>query len=254
MTHVCFRKLGNKMAENTQHKISSIRPPRVQITYDVVVGNATEHKELPFVVGIMADLSGMRAEEPPALKDRSFVGIYADNMDDIMGYIKPNLNLSVENCLLNNKGKFKANLTFTRMDDFEPLNLIKQIPTLTTLYESRVNLKDMLSKMDGNDELLEMLTEIMEDPKLQQQLWREIEIDGDPSVDAQSSFETEEITEEALQTLNELPPIEENADNQDVVFVSPYEEEPLKNEPVAPVLTAKDERPKKEKKDNDDFF
>jgi hypothetical protein len=112
----------------------------------------------------------------------------------------------------------------------------------------------MLSKMDGNDELLDMLTEIMEDPKLQQQLWREIEIDGDPSVDAQSSFETEEITEEALQTLNELPPIEENIDHQDVVFVSPYEEEPLKNEPVAPVLTAKDERPKKEKKDNDDFF
>jgi type VI secretion system ImpB/VipA family protein len=83
--------LGLAMVENTQHKLNTLRPPRVQITYDVMIGNGVEHKELPFVVGIMSDLSGMRANAPIPLKDRSFVGLYADNFNNIIG-------LSVFNC------------------------------------------------------------------------------------------------------------------------------------------------------------
>ena len=77
------------MAESTQHKLDRIRPPRVQITYDVEVGDAIEMKELPFVVGVLADLAGKPAEEPPKLKERKFVEIDRDNFNDVMESIAP---------------------------------------------------------------------------------------------------------------------------------------------------------------------
>jgi type VI secretion system protein ImpB len=87
------------MSESTQHKLDRVRPPRVQITYDVEIGDAVEMKELPFVMGVMADLSGMPAEELPKIKDRKFVEIDNDNINEIMSSIKPRLALRVDNKL-----------------------------------------------------------------------------------------------------------------------------------------------------------
>jgi type VI secretion system protein ImpB len=209
------------MTDNSQHKIGQTRPPRVQITYDVMVGNATEHKELPFVVGIMADLSGMRETEPPAVKDRSFVGIYADNFNDIMAHIRPNLSIAVENRLLNTKGKFKADLVFESMDDFLPMNLIKQIPTLTSLWESRVNLKDLLSKMDGNDDLEEMFLEIMNDTKKQDVIMKAILAEESGEVKNEKPDEDEKL---AIETLKALPDLGSEASVPTETFESPYED------------------------------
>jgi type VI secretion system protein ImpB len=151
------------MTENTQHKIDRIRPPRVQITYDVVVGESTEMKELPFVVGIMADLSGMSREPLPKMKDRKFIDIDSGNFNDVMAYIKPRLALHAKNRLLNNGGDIVADLTFQSMDDFKPVNIVKQVPALSKLYEARVHLKDLLAKLDGNDVLEQLLQEVIHD-------------------------------------------------------------------------------------------
>ena len=95
------------MSESVQQKLSRIRPPRVQITYDVETGGAIQKKELPFIVGIMADLSGHRAEQPPKLKDRKFVEIDRDNYDDVMEAIGPRLALRVGNRVGKAEGEVK---------------------------------------------------------------------------------------------------------------------------------------------------
>ncbi|MDR1597657.1 MAG: type VI secretion system contractile sheath small subunit [Holosporales bacterium] len=151
------------MADSAQHKIGRVRAPRVQITYDVEVGNAIEMKELPFVLGIMADLSGMPAVALPKLKDRKFIEIDRDNIDGIMAFFNPRLVLGVPNTLIGDGAGTEVELTFSSMDDFTPLNIVKQIPDLAKLYESRSRLKDLLTKLDGNDELEEELVKIMTD-------------------------------------------------------------------------------------------
>lgn len=243
------------MEDNTQHKLDQVRPPRVQITYDVMVGNAMEHKELPFVVGIMADLSGMRDDEPIPLKDRSFVGIYSENMNDIMAHIDPKLNLSVENKLLNNNKKINVNLKFECMEDFSPINLIKQIPALFALYESRINLQDLLSKMDGNDALEEMLMEIMQDPDKQEKLLKEIEAELGMAPGKRKTKDDPSL-EDIKQTLNELPPVAiDEHPLADLNFNSVYEA-PLGSFGVK-INSEQDvqNKPSESKKDDhDDFF
>lgn len=162
------------MTENTQHKIGRIRPPRVQITYDVVVGESTEMKELPFVVGIMADLSGMPSEPLPKMKDRKFIDIDSENFNDIMGYIKPRLSLQAKNRLLNNDSNLVAELAFQSMDDFKPVNIVKQVPALSKLYEARVHLKDLLSKLDGNDVLEQLLHDVIQSTEKKENLYYEL--------------------------------------------------------------------------------
>lgn len=151
------------MAESIQHKLDRVRPPRVQITYDVEIGNAIEMKELPFVVGIMADLSGMPAKPLPKLKERKFAEIDRDNFNDIMASIQPRLALRVQNTLLNDGSETNVELTFSHLDDFTPLNVVKRVPALANLYEIRSRLKDMLTKLDGNDELEAWLKRLMTD-------------------------------------------------------------------------------------------
>jgi type VI secretion system protein ImpB len=151
------------MAESTQHKLSRVRPPRVQITYDVEVGNAIEMRELPFVLGIIADLSGAPAIPLPKLKERKFVEIDRDNFNDILSSIRPRLALRVPNTVLGDGSETNVELTFSSMDDFLPVNVVKNVPTLSALYDIRSHLKDMLTKLDGNDELEAALKEIMAD-------------------------------------------------------------------------------------------
>lgn len=161
------------MVESIQHKLSRVRPPRVQITYDVEIGGAIEMKELPFVLGIMADLSGMPAEALPKLKERKFVEIDRDNFNDILESINPRLALRVSNTLeepaVNEETgeatypETNVELFFSSMDDFSPLNIVKNVPALEKLYAIRSRLKDMLTKLDGNDELEALLKKLMTD-------------------------------------------------------------------------------------------
>ena len=149
------------MADNVQHKIARNRPPRVQITYDVEIGNAIEKTEIPFVVGIMADLSGYGDTERPdgvALKDkaRSFIEIDRDNFADVMNKIAPSLKV---------KGALDAdgnaaeddNLVFRSMDDFLPNKLVERIGDIRALQARRSALRDVLTKLDSNDALYKEL-------------------------------------------------------------------------------------------------
>jgi len=151
------------MPESTQHKLDRIRPPRVQITYDVEIGGAIQKKELPLVVGILADLSGKPDSPLPKLKDRKFVEIDRDNFNDILKALGPRLALRVDNKLANDGSKLNVELRFQSLEDFNPLNIVKQVKPLNALLDARGRLNDMLAKLDGNDELDAVLQRIVKD-------------------------------------------------------------------------------------------
>lgn len=169
------------MNESIQKKLGRVRPPRVQITYDVETGNAIEMKELPFLVGILADLSGKRAEPLPKLKDRKFVEIDRDNFDDVLASSKPRLAYQAENTLQKDGSKLNILLEFNSMDDFEPVNIIHQVKPLSALYEARRRLSDLLTKLDGNDELDNLLKNVIDNTETQQKL--KTELGGEPATD-----------------------------------------------------------------------
>ncbi len=151
--------------QSTQHKLDRVRPPRVQITYDVEVGDAIEIKELPFVMGVMGDFSGQPTEPQARLKDRKFVEVNPDNFDSVLANMKPHLAYSVENKLSEdpNAGNLKVNLDFKSMDDFSPENVARQVGPLRELLELRDRLRDLRGNMQGNDKLEEMLREAVTD-------------------------------------------------------------------------------------------
>jgi type VI secretion system protein ImpB len=150
------------MAESTQHKLDRVRPPRVQITYDVHTGDAIEMKELPFVVGILSDLAGKPSQPPVRLKDRKFVNLDKDNFDDVMGAIAPRLVMQVDNKLTDDAdARLSVELNFKSMDDFNPISIVNQVESLRKLYEARQRLTDLLAKLDGNDALDALLQDIM---------------------------------------------------------------------------------------------
>jgi len=150
------------MAESIQHKLDRVRPPRVQITYDVESGGAIQKRELPLVVGILADLAGKPAESPEPLKNRGFVEIDRDNFNDVMQSITPRLAFQTENAIAKDGSKLNVELHFQHIDDFEPVNVIKQVSPLKKLFEARQRLTDLLTKLDGNDELDKLLQEIVQ--------------------------------------------------------------------------------------------
>jgi type VI secretion system protein ImpB len=156
--------------ESIQHKIDRVRPPRVQITYDVEVGGAIELKELPFVVGVMGDFVGKPEEPLPAIKNRKFVEIDPDNFNQVMAGMKPRVAFSVDNKLQNDGSKMGVDLKFNNIEDFEPDSIVQQVEPLRKLVEARQRLSDLRSKMDGNDKLESMLNDIIADTDKQKQL------------------------------------------------------------------------------------
>lgn len=160
------------MSDSTQKKISRIRPPRVQITYDVEVGGAIEKKELPFVVGVMADLSGQRDPERPLpkVKERRFVEIDRDNFNDVMAGIAPRLAYRVPNALQNDGTMLSVSLGFAEIDDFGPVQVLQQVSGLKELYQARKKLSDLLTKLDGNDELGALLGDVIASTEKQDDL------------------------------------------------------------------------------------
>jgi type VI secretion system protein ImpB len=163
------------MSESTQHVLNRVRPPRVRITYDVEIGGAIESKELPFIVGILADLSGQPDKPLPRLKDRKFVEIDRDNFDDVLGAIGPRLAVRVPNKLQPGSGQMmNVELNFASMEDFEPVSVVKQMAPLRELYEARNRLRDLLAKLDGNDDLDAILTGLLSDAAQQAKLREEL--------------------------------------------------------------------------------
>ncbi len=147
------------MAESLQHKLDRVRSPRVHITYDVETGGAVEQKELPFVMGIFGDFTGMPEEPLPRLKDRKFVEVNPDNFDSVLAAMKPHVAFSVENKLSDDPeaGQLKVDLRFRSMDDFEPTQVAKQIKPLKELLDLRTKLSDLRGSLQGNDKLDEIL-------------------------------------------------------------------------------------------------
>jgi len=150
------------MAESTQHKLDRVRPPRVQITYDVEIGNAIQMKSLPLVVGILADLIG-QAEPQAKLKDRKFIETDRDNFNDVLAYLGPKLKVKVDN-KITGQGSLAAELNFRHMDDFHPASVARQIEPLRKLLESRQRLIDLMAKLDGNEELNAALRDLLDNP------------------------------------------------------------------------------------------
>ena len=161
---------------STQHKLDRVRPPRVQITYDVEVGDAIEVKELPFVMGVLGDCTGQPVDPLPRLKDRKFVEVNPDNFDQVLESMRPHLAYSVENKLSEDPDapKLKVNLNFKSMDDFSPENVARQVGPLRQLLELRDRLSDLRGSMQGNDKLQEALREAVSDPEKLAKLKSEI--------------------------------------------------------------------------------
>lgn len=156
--------------ESNQKKLSRVRSPRVHITYDVEVGDAIVQRELPLIVGVLSDLSGKPKEPLPPLKERSFVVIDRDNFDDVMAGCNVRLAYAVENVVSDEGGKTNLELLFNSIEDFSPLNLVNQIPVTSKLYQSRSRIRDFLAKLDGNDPLDALLTELLADEAKQAEL------------------------------------------------------------------------------------
>jgi type VI secretion system protein ImpB len=166
------------MAKESVHKkLERVRPPRVHVTYDVEVGDAIEVKELPFVMGVLADLSGQPTEPLPRLKDRRFVEVNPDNFDSVLESFKPHLSLDVDNKLSEdaNAGKIHVDLDFKTLDDFEPGNVAKQVKPLRELLDLRTKLGDLRGALQGNDKLDDLLMEALGNTEKASQLKKELE-------------------------------------------------------------------------------
>jgi len=156
--------------ESLQHKLDRVRKPRVQITYDVEVGDAIEIKELPFVVGVLADLSGQPKESPGRVKDRNFVEIDRDNFDQVLAGSKPRLAYRVPNQLAEDGSQLGVELEFKSLDDFGPEAVAKQIPPIQKLVEARQRLSELAIKINTNERLEELLQDVVQNTEALKQL------------------------------------------------------------------------------------
>jgi len=164
--------------ESIQKKLDRVRPPRVQIKYEVEIGDALELKELPFVVGVLGDYSGKPTEALPPVKDRRFVNIDRDNFNDVLREMKPRLAFRVDDKISGKDQKLNVELKFNSIDDFSPENVVRQVGPLSKLAETRHELEMLKSKMDGNDKLVSLLEKVLDSSELRQQLGKELNLEG----------------------------------------------------------------------------
>jgi type VI secretion system protein ImpB len=151
------------MAKNSsvQKRLQKVRAPRVQMTYDVEVGDAIENKELPFVVGVVGDFGVNPALEKKRLKDRNFVNVDASNFDEVMNGVAPVVRFRVPDMLGKEGGEFGVELQFREMADFRPESIVRQVQPLNGLLEARTKLADLRNKLAGNDKLEDILSEVL---------------------------------------------------------------------------------------------
>ncbi|WP_341675235.1 type VI secretion system contractile sheath small subunit [Niveibacterium sp. SC-1] len=148
-------------SESIQKKLQRVRPPRVQLSYDVEIGDAIEQKELPFVVGVLGDFSGNPEQALPKLRERKFVSIDGDNFDDVMKGMAPRAQYRVRNRLSQAGGEFAVELRFNEMEDFRPEAVVQQVEPLRKLLEARNRLADLRGKLAGNEKLDDILQQVL---------------------------------------------------------------------------------------------
>jgi type VI secretion system protein ImpB len=148
-----------------QKFIARNRAPRVQIDYDVEIYGSEKKIQIPFVMGVMADLSGKPTESLPDIGDRKFLDISVDNFDARMKSVKPRVSFTVPNTLTG-EGSLAVDLTFESMDDFSPASIARRIGSLNTLLEARTQLHNLLSYMDGKQGAEELIAKVLKDPAL----------------------------------------------------------------------------------------
>jgi len=171
------------MSESSQKFINRNRPPRVQIEYDVELYGAEKKIELPFVMGIMADLSGNPAEPLPPVTERKFLEIDVDNFDERMKAMQPRVTLSVPNTLTG-EGRLMVDMTFESMDDFSPGAVAGKVDGLKELLEARTQLANLQTYMDGKSGAEGLISKLLQDPALLKTL------SGTPNPEAASADET----------------------------------------------------------------
>ena len=152
--------------ESSQKWLKRNRPPRVQIQYEVEINGAMKKVELPFIMGVMADLSGSRKHALPDVKDRDFVEIDQDNFDSVLKAQQPTLQFQVPNTLTG-EGKLGVDIAFNKMDDFSPAAVVEQVAELKKLKDARTNLLAFSSKLDGNFSAQDAVQKILGDAGLQ---------------------------------------------------------------------------------------
>jgi len=148
-------------SQSVQKRLQKVRPPRVQMTYDVEIGDAIENKELPFVMGVVGDFGGNSEIEKKRLKERKFVGIDRDNFDEVMKGVEPRAAYRVANELGEQGGQIAVDLKFTSMADFRPESVVEQVEPLRKLLEARTRLADLRNKLAGNDKLEDILNDVL---------------------------------------------------------------------------------------------
>jgi type VI secretion system protein ImpB len=147
--------------ESVQKRLQKVRPPRVQMTYDVEIGDAIEKKELPFVVGVVGDFSGQSEVEQKKLRDRKFVNVDNDNFDEVLKAVEPRAVFRVANKLTEKGGEFAVDLKFKSIDDFRPEAVVQQVEPLRKLLEARTKLADLRNKLAGNEKLEDILSDVL---------------------------------------------------------------------------------------------
>jgi type VI secretion system protein ImpB len=168
-------------SESVHRKLERVRPPRVNISYEVETGGAIELKELPFVMGVLGDFTGQPAEPLAKLKDRKFVDVNPDNFDDVLASMKPHLAFTVENKLSEDPeaGKLSVDLHFESLDDFSPDQVARQVKPLRDMLELRTKLADLRGSLQGNDKLEEILQATLSDEEKMKRLKAEVGTEGD---------------------------------------------------------------------------
>lgn len=151
---------------SAQKFIARNRAPRVQIEYDVELYGSSKKVNLPFIMGVMADLSGKNSAELPDVKDRKFLEIDIDNFDDRLKSMKPKVAFAVPNVLSDQGGNLSVDITFESMDDFSPANVAKKVDSLRKLLEARTQLENLKSYMDGKSKAEDLLQKVLKDPAL----------------------------------------------------------------------------------------
>lgn len=151
--------MANK--DSVQKRLTKVRAPRVQMTYDVEIGDAMENKELPFVLGVVGDFGGKPDAERKRLKDRKFVSIDNSNFDEVLAGVAPAARFQVDN-RLTEEGQLGVELQFTSMDDFRPEAIVRQVAPLSKLLDARTKLADLRNKLAGNEKLEDLLAEVLQ--------------------------------------------------------------------------------------------
>ncbi|MGH7024966.1 MAG: type VI secretion system contractile sheath small subunit [Caulobacteraceae bacterium] len=157
------------MAKGGQRFIKENRAPRVHIEYEVETFGSRQKVELPFVMGVMSDLSGKSNVEKKTIDKRDFVEVDIDNFDQKMESIAPRAAFVVDNTLTG-EGKMAVDLTFKTLDDFSPGAVAKNVPALAKLLEARNQLNDLMAYMDGKDGAQDLLDKVLKDPELMKAL------------------------------------------------------------------------------------